>query len=114
MRTARSLLAAALLLSAVLTVSAEKVTTKHKCYYDGSWSDVCWYKDICFRGSPSNLVFITDDPEEVYISPPSLAAKIFATTKMLRQIHGMPRVNRPGPIHYKVHQTEVRPCFPQS
>ena len=78
-------------------------TTKRQCYVDGAWGDVCRYENICFRGSPNKVLFISDDASQ-FKHRAGPVNKIVATTKLFRHIIGMPNANRSVPLHYKLNE----------
>ncbi len=75
--------------------------TVRQCYADGAWGDVCRYENICFRGSPNKVLFVSDDPSQ-FRHRAGPGNRIVATTKLFRNSIGLPNVNRSVPLHYKL------------
>lgn len=90
----------ALWLALFTAAAAASDETTVKCYSDGAWGDVCRYTNVCFEGGPNDIVFRSDNPAG-FVRGKGANAKIRATTKLFREIDGLPDPHREVPMHYK-------------
>ena len=102
------LVASASAANAKWPTDAASVATTVKCTYDGAWGDTCKYDNLCFRGGPNSLTFITDDPQlRTTVMKKRGSTPIQASTKLFRVMGNLPDPSRFSPMHFKVAKAEV-------
>lgn len=88
-----------LLAFALACSAAVALQTTHVCSADGAWGDTCHYTNVCFSGSPGDLIIFSDHHSDYHV--PKGNTGIFAATKMPKRVGGPPNPKRVTPLHYK-------------